>query len=274
MAGKLFNRYLWLYDLIRRRGPIPFSEIRNEWARSEENDNKRKLLPLKTFHNHCMRIAELIGVEVECQKGGNYGYYIGEPPEADRYKMDIIDHMLMLMAFKDKTSEKVINMDQRNHPNLMPFVNYIAEKKIISFKTFCIPDDKVYSVGRREDFDWIFDFGEMKKQQVDGFLPLALAQVDFCWFLFGVFPDNIDEENPVRVFTLDRLRVLSHDDGSDIDFPFDVRKYLSQDEKTLGLSNDDHSKYLIRRFNNAKMRKRMGMGHKLKSVFGDEIIET
>lgn len=272
MAGKLFNRYLWLYDLLRRKGPIPFTKIQEEWARSGENDSPKKPLPLKTFHNHCMRIAEFFGVDVECEKGGNYGYYIGELPETDQWKMDIIDHMLILMAFKDKTSEKVINLDQRDHPHLMSFVNSISEKRTVSFETFYIPDNMVYSVQRYEK--WWFHYWKYERRLVEDFLPLALAQIDFCWFLFGIFPDDTKGEHAVKVFTLDQLRIKSKGDKTDIDFPFNLKDYLDQKQDVFASSTDDHGKYLVRRLTNALERRTRGMGFKMKSVFDDKVIET
>lgn len=82
MAGNKFNRYLWLINILQR-GPIPYKEISKAWEKSAYNDKPGVGLPLKTFHNHCEVIAEMFGVDVECEKRGRYGYYIKEPAESE-----------------------------------------------------------------------------------------------------------------------------------------------------------------------------------------------
>ena len=74
MAGNRLNRYLWLINLLQTEGPIPYKEISKRWERSIYNDKQDVGLPLKTFHNHCLSIAEIFGVDVECEKKSPYGY--------------------------------------------------------------------------------------------------------------------------------------------------------------------------------------------------------
>lgn len=49
MTKDLFDKYIWLVDIIYRSGNITFEEINERWLRSELS--KGVDLPLRTFHN-------------------------------------------------------------------------------------------------------------------------------------------------------------------------------------------------------------------------------
>jgi hypothetical protein len=71
----LFNRYVWLVDVIYRYGRITFEEINGRWQKSSLNEDEEDL-PLRTFHNHRAAIEEMFGVIIECDKRDGYKYYI------------------------------------------------------------------------------------------------------------------------------------------------------------------------------------------------------
>ena len=74
-TSNLFNRYVWLIDLIYRKKNITFEEINEQWQRSSLNyayDN----LPLRTFHNHRKAIEQMFDINIECDKRNGYSYYI------------------------------------------------------------------------------------------------------------------------------------------------------------------------------------------------------
>jgi len=74
MAKYLFNRYIWLVDVIYRSGNITFEEINRQWKQDELS--KGESLPLRTFHNHKDAIAELFGIHIGCNKRNGYVYFI------------------------------------------------------------------------------------------------------------------------------------------------------------------------------------------------------
>jgi hypothetical protein len=74
MAKYLFNRYIWLVDIIYRQPDgLTFEEINDKWERSINSD--RNPLPLRTFHNHRAAIEELFEINIKCNKS-NYRYFI------------------------------------------------------------------------------------------------------------------------------------------------------------------------------------------------------
>lgn len=82
-TSNLFNRYIWLVDIIHRRGKISFEEINEHWQRSSLNLDGEDL-PLRTFHNHRYAIEQMFDVNIECDKRNGYRYYIenGEDMES------------------------------------------------------------------------------------------------------------------------------------------------------------------------------------------------
>lgn len=74
-ASNLFNRYIWLVDLIYRKEKITFEEINEQWLRSNLNELKEDL-PIRTFHNHRKAIEQMFDIDIECDKRNGYQYYI------------------------------------------------------------------------------------------------------------------------------------------------------------------------------------------------------
>lgn len=78
MAKELFNRYVWLIDLLQRYGRLTRREIDELWMRSEYSEGKP--MARRTFMNYRQAIQEMFDVNIECAPS-TYEYYI-EDPEA------------------------------------------------------------------------------------------------------------------------------------------------------------------------------------------------
>ena len=74
MARNLFNRYIWLVDIIYRTGKITYEEINQKWLRTDWSEGKD--LPLRTFHNHREAIQDLFDININCDRRNGYVYYI------------------------------------------------------------------------------------------------------------------------------------------------------------------------------------------------------
>lgn len=79
----LFNRYVWLADLIYRRGKITFEEINEYWQRSLLN-HEGEDLPLRTFHNHRVAIEQMFDINIDCDKRDGYRYFIENSDDIER----------------------------------------------------------------------------------------------------------------------------------------------------------------------------------------------
>lgn len=74
-TARLFQRYVWLVDIIYRAGRITFEEINDKWIYSGLNSLGEDF-PLKTFHNHKTAIRDMFDIDIECDKRNGYTYYI------------------------------------------------------------------------------------------------------------------------------------------------------------------------------------------------------
>ena len=73
MAKNSFSRYIWLIDLINRRGYIKMNEINEAWRKSILNDTHDDM-PERTFFNHRDAISEIFGLDIQYDR--TLGYHI------------------------------------------------------------------------------------------------------------------------------------------------------------------------------------------------------
>lgn len=73
MANNFFKRYIWLIDLLRRRGYISFRKIDDEWQKSPLNETGEHLAE-RTFFNHKDAILDIFGIEIKNDR--SLGFYI------------------------------------------------------------------------------------------------------------------------------------------------------------------------------------------------------
>ena len=81
MVELLLKRYLWLIDILQRRGEMTYEEISSAWERSAVNDNG-STLSKRTLYNHCQAVGRQFGIEISCRRGRNLNYYFVSNPEA------------------------------------------------------------------------------------------------------------------------------------------------------------------------------------------------
>jgi hypothetical protein len=83
-ASELFNRYIWLVDLIYRTGGITRDEINRRWARSRYNEEGETEIPERTFHRHKDAIKELFDINIVCDRSGGRVYRIENQEDIER----------------------------------------------------------------------------------------------------------------------------------------------------------------------------------------------
>lgn len=81
---KLIRRYVWLAETIRRAGRITIDEINSKWSHNSTlNDNHEPEIPERTFHRHREAIADIFGIDIQCDRKSNNEYYIENPEILD-----------------------------------------------------------------------------------------------------------------------------------------------------------------------------------------------
>lgn len=205
MAGNKFNRYLWLINLLQTKGPIPYKEISKNWENSIYNDKQGVGLPLKTFHNHCGVIAEIFGVDVECEKKSPYGYYIEQPAESEVWKFEMLNNLLLHSALRDdiSLSDRVMNIDWTFHKEIPMLLKCIQKQTVISFI-------KPGPVNSRGTLAWYRQERIKNGKLYSGFLVLAVIKIGFGWVVIGAFvdPDKPFEKWRLSVFALDNMKEI------------------------------------------------------------------
>jgi hypothetical protein len=82
-TSNLFNRYVWLVDLIYRSERITFEAINERWERSSLNPDGDEL-PLRTFRNHIIAVQQMFDINIECDRRGGYVYHIENAEDMER----------------------------------------------------------------------------------------------------------------------------------------------------------------------------------------------
>jgi hypothetical protein len=91
MAKNYFNRYIWLVDVISRRGHVSRREIDDLWFNSALNGTGEKEIPKRTFYNHISAIFDMFGLEIKCDK--SLGYYISDWGDSDNSLRRLVSSM-------------------------------------------------------------------------------------------------------------------------------------------------------------------------------------
>lgn len=82
MTKDLFDKYIWLVDIIYRSGKITFEEINERWLRSKLSDGID--IPLRTFHNWRAAIEQIFDININCSRKGGYYYYIENAEDIEK----------------------------------------------------------------------------------------------------------------------------------------------------------------------------------------------
>jgi hypothetical protein len=84
-ASELFNRYIWLVDLIYSTGGITREEINRRWAKcTQYNLDNEKEIPERTFHRHKDAIKELFGIDIICDRSAGLVYRVENQEDIER----------------------------------------------------------------------------------------------------------------------------------------------------------------------------------------------
>jgi len=254
MAGILFNRYLWLINLLMKEGPIPFTEISSRWSRSTYNPEPGQELPRKTFQNHCKAISDIFGVDVECEKGGEYGYSISKLAYSEQWKGELLSDLLIVSAVKDDSSlsANIVNYDQSDQERLGMVIDHILKRHLISFVR---PLTHMEAPG----MPLVPKSYRIKKGTTyKGFLPLGLFRMEFKWYCVGVFPKN----GRVSPFLLKNMENIEYEETyyGDEYADFKVSDYVDKFHYNESDTFKDARPYLERDIHRHRGRKKYGVG--------------
>lgn len=75
MALNQINKLVWIVETISRVGMISFEELNRKWMDNQDLSKGEEMLK-RTFHKWRYNILDTFGLLIECEKGGQYRYYI------------------------------------------------------------------------------------------------------------------------------------------------------------------------------------------------------
>ena len=184
MAKDLFNRYIWLVDIIYSHPEgMTFEEINEKWENSDRSEGNP--LPLRTFHNHRSAIEDLFEINIECNKS-NYRYFIDNAD--DLAKGGVRRWLLNTFAVNNLINEshKIKHRIQfedipSGQQYLTPIIEAMRDEVMVNI-TY-----QAYWMDKPVSFDVQPYFVKVFKQR---------------WYLIG-------KSDKLRIYALDRLKNLS-----------------------------------------------------------------
>ena len=183
MAGNLFNRYVWLLDLVSRYNGITFNEISDKWQESTLNDSGEPL-PKRTLHNHIEAIDQMFNMRIECQRKGGYKYHIADTinGQLSASQKALLEHLRFSNTLMDNKVNKYIELSSPIYHMLNTISEAIISRQYIEFKW----DEK-----GQESINIVI-------------APFYLKQLDNSWFLFGQLIDG-----KIAIYQLEKISNLS-----------------------------------------------------------------
>lgn len=179
MAKNYFKRYIWLVDLINRRGPISFRDISDAWRRSPLNETGDPLSE-RTFFNHKDAIAGMFGIEILNNR--SLGFYIGHSDVGNDDTGDWMLHALcmnnVLQENSDMKERILVEKIPSSEKFLTEVISAMRDSKVISlcYQSFRHPEPHCFNVS-----------------------PYCVKYFKQRWYLLG------DSDLGLRIYSLDRF---------------------------------------------------------------------
>ena len=201
MAKTFFKRYIWLVELIHRKGYISFREINEAWRRSQLNDTGEPLSE-RTFFNHKKAIAEMFGIEILNDRA--LGFHIRRSDIGDDETANWMLHTLsinnILHENSDMKDRVLLDKPPSSERFLTDIISAMRDSKAIRlcYKNF----------RRREPSDFIVR-------------PYCVKYFRQRWYLLG------DSNLGLRIYSLDRFVDMEEmEDRFELPAGFDAEAYF------------------------------------------------
>jgi len=205
--GFLLSRYVWLVDTIYNAGRITFEEINSKWMKSSYNTDGADM-PKKTFQRHLRAAEEIFGIEISCEKGGQYRYYIAYPEDVsgDGAKAWLLSALAVnnMIAESKQVKDRILyEKIPSGQDFLKDIVDAMTENRvlIITHKSFYRNESRTFSIE-----------------------PWCVKVFHQRWYLLG----KDREHKEPRTYALDRIESIdSTDRFFKLPKDFDAEEYFS-----------------------------------------------
>lgn len=129
------EKHIWLIETIRRAGRISLEDISQKWERNEEMSGGKPLLRCK-FNRWREQILLQYGVDIRCEKGGSYRYFIANPEELEdssvkKWMLDTIGVSNILAGNKGLSNRIVVEEIPSGRDFLTPILSAMKENNVV-----------------------------------------------------------------------------------------------------------------------------------------------
>ena len=206
MAKNYFKSYIWLLETLQSRGSLTLAELQALWKRSSVNDEGKELAP-RTFANHVASIADIFGIDIECDRATNT-YHISNPDEIGG--TDVRNWMLEALSVNSLLNEGAGMKDR------IIFENIPSSQKHLTTVIQAIRDGKVLEVTYRS----------YRKEDTEDLIlePYCLREFKKRWYLFA----HKGKDDEPHMFALDRI-ISAEVGGKNFKLPknYDAHEFFS-----------------------------------------------
>ncbi len=108
METKTYRRYLWLINTLEKYGRLSLSELDELWQRSRLNDGSH--LSRRTFIEHKKAIQKAFNINIDCESGGEYRYFIRK---TDRNNRDMVQRWQLNAIAINNMLNKIEDLSDR-----------------------------------------------------------------------------------------------------------------------------------------------------------------
>ena len=187
MITELIDKYVWLIQTFIDAGPngLLLEEIAKKWFRRYATD-----YPRRTFNNHREAIAEIFGIEIECNRSTNR-YFI-------RYGEDAIDRQSSVgWLINTFTVNNLLSLSKERLTGRVSLENIPSGQVHLTGIISAMQESRVLEIIYRKYGE---DEGEMFHVE-----PYAIKEYLRRWYVLGY----CHERGAERVYALDRINSLS-----------------------------------------------------------------
>ena len=186
--ASLFNRYLWLVELLSYKKRLTKQEIDQEWKKSEVNDRREKTIPRRTFIRMKEAISKLFDLEI-CYSRSDGKYFIEENISGRRkvtrqYLLEAFAVNRMMADNKDLQERIILENPAVGSSNFLPEITAAMRENhriAITYQSF-----------------------EMRSPREFEIEPFALRYFGRRWYVLA----RTDFHAQLRLYALDRMKTV------------------------------------------------------------------
>ncbi len=204
MRNYLFGRYVWLIEYVRNHRNVKFSDIADAWRRETSLNPDGEPFPVRTFHRHREAIADIFGIDIECDTG-NDTYCIPGLDQMNDMRNWLLDSYATLNQLKADQSltGRILFEDIPSGRQWLPTITNAMRQNMVL----------------RMEYHSMFEDG-MSTTLIE---PYALKVSRRRWYVVA----RNSEHGHLRNYALDRIEHLGETDWTfEVDKDFDIEKYF------------------------------------------------